>query len=833
MFNIYNNNDGKNKFMDSIKNTSKQLYKKLFGTKKKTLILRDIILVCVICIVILTGLLLIWASTLNTPSLSSFDDRLLGQSAKIYDRTGSILLYDLSEKVRRTVTPYDQISPYAKNATIAIEDAGFYTHGGIKITSILRAIIADVFTLKFSQGGSTITQQVVKNSLLSQDKSISRKIKEWILAIKLEKNASKDTILNMYLNESPYGGNIYGIEEASGAYFDKKSKDLTLAEAAYLAALPQSPTVLSPYGKNKDKLEARKNLVLSKMLENKFITQDEYTKALAEKVVFQPKSVAGIKAPHFVMYVKDYLEEKYGDELLAKGGLKITTTLDYDLQQKTEELVYNYVTKSGPALKASNAAMVGVDPKTGQILMMVGSKDYFDATNDGNFNVATAHRQPGSSFKPFAYATAFMKGYTPNTPLYDVPTEFNVNCSPAGVTDGSTPDSKCYSPENYEGGYKGLMNFRSALAQSRNIPSVKVLYLAGIDDTLKTATAMGINQLGPASQYGLSLALGGGEVSPLDMTAAYGVFANNGQKAPVTSILKIETEKGEVLEQAPDTVITTQVIPEQTAKLINDVLSDPIARSSIFSTKTFGDRQVAIKTGTTNNSRDAWELGYTPSISIGSWMGNNDNTPMAQQASAKIIGPLFLSVMNYELAKIPVETFDAPEASDPTLKPYLNGAWMGPGNEVHSELYWVARTNPKRALPGSSSNDEQFKNWEYSVLNWSTGDQASKLIQQTPIGLNSSSTTDNNVFKITSPKNLSIISKSSMQPITVSGFKPNTVSVEYYINDVLIGKSTEAPFSFSYTPQSTKSSDFEDELRAVATDSNGIKSIWSVSYSVK
>ena len=806
---------------------------KKYNKKERIIIIRNTILVLIVAFILFLGGFLIWASTIKTPDLSSFDDRLLGQSAKIYDRTGNVLLYDLSEKVRRTVTPFDQISPYVKETTIAIEDVDFYNHGGIKISSIIRAFFANLFTLKFSQGGSTITQQVVKNSLLSQDKTVVRKIKEWILAIKLEETASKDTILNMYLNEAPYGGNIYGIEEASSLYFNKKSKDLTLAESAYLASLPQSPAVLSPYGKNKDKLEARKNLVLKKALDAKMITQDEYDTAKAEKVVFQPKSIAGIKAPHFVMYVKDYLVEKYGEELLAKGGLKITTTLDYDLQQKAEELVYNYVTKNGPTFKATNAATVGVDPKTGQILMMVGSKDYFDKDNDGNFNVATAHRQPGSSFKPFAYATAFMKGYTPETPLFDVQTEFNVKCSPLGP--GETIEKPgCYTPQNYEGGYKGLMNFRSALAQSRNIPSVKVLYLAGLEDTIKTATAMGINGLGPASQYGLTLVLGGGEVSPLDMTAAYGVFANNGQKAPLTSVLKIETDKGDVLEQAPDKISTEQVITEQSAKLINDILSDKQARASIFAPSLFGDRSVAIKTGTTNNSKDAWEIGYTPSISIGMWMGNNNNTPMAQQASARIVGPLWKSIMDYALTKVPVEGFDPPEPTETGLKPYLTGAWMGPGTEIHSELYWIDRRDPKGSVPGMNSNDEQFRNWEYGVSAWSQGSQARDLIQKTPITTTSS--TDSgfvNMFTIITPKNLSTIDKKQAQTVSVAGFSPNTAYVEYYINDVLIGKSTENPFSFSYIPQNIPSSAFEDELRAVETDSDGKKIEAKTAYSVQ
>lgn len=778
----------------------------------KTLI-KDIILVLLICFLICVGIFFVWASTLKTPSLSSFDDRLLGQSAKIYDRTGKILLYDLSEKVRRTVIPFEEISPYVKNATIAIEDAEFYQHKGIRITSIFRAVIANIFSLKFSQGGSTITQQVVKNSLLTQKKNISRKVKEWILAIKLEKNASKDTILNMYLNEAPYGGSIYGIEEASSAFFDKKTKDLTLAEAAYLAALPQSPTVLSPYGKNKEKLEARKNLVLEKMLENKMISSEEYEKAKKEVVVFQPKSIAGIKAPHFVMFVKEYLEEKYGEELLSRGGLKITTTLDYELQEKAEKTIYNYVTKNGPGFKAGNAASAAINPKTGEILMMVGSKDYFDKNNSGNYNVTTAKRQPGSSFKPFAYVTAFMKGYTPETPVYDLETEFNVNCSP--ISSLNSKDLKCYSPQNYEGGFKGLMTFRSALAESRNIPAVKVLYLAGIEDTIKTATSMGIEDLGSPNQYGLTLALGGGEVSLLNMVSAYGVFANNGNKKPVVSVLKIETDKGVVLEEFDQNKEGKQVITEQSAKLLNSVLSDAKARSAIFSSKLFGDRQVALKTGTTNSSRDAWEIGYTPSISIGAWMGNNDNTPMAQQASARIVGPLWKELMDFALTKVPVELFETPEPYETGLKPFLLGEWRGPGNEIHSELYWINRKNPTGEAPGLNNGDEQFKNWEYSISNWAKTGTAETLFNQT--------TNKNNSFKIETPKNMSTLKKEERQTITVSGVNQNTSLIEYYLNGELIGKSTENPFSFSFIPKETGFNDYENELRAVKTSSNGQK----------
>lgn len=794
------------------------------GKKTGKNIVRDFFLVGLICFILASAAFIVWAASLKTPDLSSFDDRLLGQSAKIYDRTGKILLYDLSQKVRRTVIPFDQISPYIKQATIAIEDVDFYNHGGIKATSIIRAIIANVFSLHFSQGGSTITQQVVKNSLLTKDKDISRKLKEWILSIKLEQTTDKDTILNLYFNETPYGGNIYGVEEAAQAYFGKHASEVTLAEAAYLAALPQAPSLYSPYGQNKQLLEDRKDLVLKKMYENKFITDEQYSKALKENVVFEPKIVGGIKAPHFVMYVKDYLEQKYGPEMLATGGFNVTTTLDYDIETKTEAVVEKYIKQTGvPKFQATNGAMVVTDPKTGQILAMVGSRDYFDKDIEGNFNVATARRQPGSSFKPFVYATAFNKGATPSTPLYDVPTQFNESCSVDNQP--LKPNTTCYNPQNYEGGYKGLMSARDALAQSRNIPAVRMLYLAGITDSIKTAEDMGVQNLKGAEQYGLSLALGGAEVSLLDMTSAYGVFGNNGEKAKTTPILKITNLDNTTIEQFSTS--TQQVIPQQTAELINDVLSDPYARSSIFGTNYFNGRQVAVKTGTTNSSRDAWMLGYTPSISIGAWMGNNNNTPMAQQASARIIGPMWKEVADYILAKIPDETFEAPDPISSSTKPFLRGVWQGPGNEVHSELYWINRNDFNGSAPGNNSKDSLFNLFEDGVRKWSQN-QGAGLITQTN-NQNSSSTQ----FTISSPLSGTPVGKDERVNINVTGFSNDTTQVEYFINDVIIGKSTESPFTFSFIPSSIPNIEPENELKAVATERLGKYSESKIYFTLK
>lgn len=662
------------------------------------------------------GALILWAATLKTPDLNSFDTRLAGISTKIYDRTGNVLLYDVNQSVRRTVVPFESISPYLKNATISIEDEDFYQHSGISVSSIIRSVFVDILTLDFTQGGSTITQQVIKNSLLTPKKTITRKLKEWILAIKLERSADKDFILNLYLNQTPYGGNIYGVEEASKAFYGKTSKEVSIAEAAYIAAVAQAPTYYSPFGKHREDLEDRKNLVLRKMHDEGYITDDQYEAAKAELVAFTPKATSSLKAPHFVMFVLEYLEKKYGEETVQEGGLKVITTLNYDMEAKAEQITKEYVTTNQKRLGAENASLVAIDPKTGQILAMVGSRDYFDKDIQGNFNVATAHRQPGSAFKPFVYVTAFNKGYTPDTILFDVKTEFNSNCSADGVA--LVEGAKCYHPPNYEGGYKGPMTMRAALAQSRNIPAVKTLYLAGIEQTIDTATAFGIQTLGDSRGYGLSLALGSAEVSPLDMTSAYATFANNGSRNPYTAILRIEDKAGKVLEEFK--ADPQQVYPEESVLQLNDILSDAVARNSIFTLNFIPGHKVAMKTGTTNDSRDAWILGYTPNIAVGAWMGNNDNRPMSQIASALIVGPLWQKFMIEILKDIPNEGFKASAYSTEDhsdLKPVLRGVWQNEEGP-HSILHYVDKDEPREREPRNPSNDPQYDLWEVGVQAW-------------------------------------------------------------------------------------------------------------------
>lgn len=797
------------------------------------------------------GLLLFWFSTITMPSFDTFDARQIVQSTKIYDRTGEILLFDLGSNLRRTIVPYSEMSRNIKNAAVAIEDAEFYQHHGIRPLATIRAVFIQPLKGKGVQGGSTITQQVVKNALLTNERKISRKIKEWVLAIKLEKIATKEQILGLYLNESPYGGNLYGVEEASLAFFGKKAKDITLAEAAYLAALPNAPTYYSPYGIHRDKLEERKNLVLDRMLELKFISEDEYKKAREEKVLFAPQEEQSIKAPHFVMFIRSYLEEKYGKEVVNNGGLKVITTLDYELQKKAEEIVKNRALENKEKFNASNAGLVAIDPKTGDILTMVGSRNYFDKDIDGNFNVVLAHRQPGSAFKPFVYATAFQKGYSPDTVVFDVQTEFQSTCTPDGkpIAQKGNPD-ECYMPENYDGIYRGPVSLRNALAQSINIPAIKVLYLAGIANSIKTAQSMGIESLTDPNRYGLTLVLGGGEVSLLDITSAYGVFANNGIKNTPHGILHIEDAQGNTIEQFE--AHPERVLDEQTTLQISSVLSDNEARTPAFGEQSslfFPGRDVAAKTGTTNDYRDAWIVGYTPSIAVGSWAGNNNNTPMEKRVAGFIVAPLWNEFMREALKKLPNEKFKTPqEITNENTKPILRGVWKGgqtyfvdklsgklateytpketreerTATNVHSILYWVDKNNPLGGHPEHPEEDPQFILWETAVQKWAVSHGFGK-----PEPFSPPKEADDIHTPALSPK---IIIASPLPSSSYSiGEKINILlnkqsrfpiaSVDYFINDVYIGSAKKEPFIFSFIPDDVVGIKETNTLKVVVTDS--------------
>ncbi|MDO8430602.1 MAG: transglycosylase domain-containing protein [Candidatus Taylorbacteria bacterium] len=718
--------------------------KRSFFKSLKWRVFKALAVLSISVFLVLASVGIIWFATLKIPDLSVFEERKVAESTKIFDRTGEILLYDVHSDARRTIVPFEDISKNIKDATIAIEDIEFYTHMGIKPTAILRAVLANLTPGGGStQGGSTITQQVIKNSILTKDKTLTRKLKEWILAMKLEKVLSKDDILNAYLNENPYGGSVYGVEEASKTFFGKSAKDVTLAEAAYIAAIPQAPTYYSPYGPNKAKLDARKNLVLQQMRYANLISDEEYQNAKKEDVLFLEKNTTGIRAPHFALYVKDYLDNKYGESMVEEGGLKVITTLDYKIQEKAEKVINNFAPTLEKSFNASNTAMVAIDPKTGDILTMVGSRNYFEK-GYGNFNITTAYRQPGSTFKPFVYATAFMKGYTPETILFDVKTEFSSRCTPQGKPRNPNDDIKvCYSPLDYDNLFEGPQTIRTALAHSRNIPAVQALYLAGISDSIKTAEAMGITSLTDPDRYGLTLVLGGGEVSLLELTSAYGVFANDGLRNPYRSVLKVEDSDGNILEEAGFN--QTQAIPVQVARQISDILSDPTVRlETVTSAVENLHRQVATKTGTTNDYKDVWIEGYTPNIVVGAWAGKNDNTPMEKKVAGLIITPVwgaFMAEINSDFEK---ETFKKPEPTPDNIKPVLRGIWKGgigyqkdtvsgklateftpPETRqdvifpsVHTILHWVDKKDPLGPIPTDPNLDSQYENWEYGVRKW-------------------------------------------------------------------------------------------------------------------
>jgi len=794
-----------------------------------------------------TGIFFVWVSTFKIPALESFSERAIVESTKIYDRTGETLLYDVNQNLKRTVIPFEEISRHIKNATIAIEDQEFYQHNGIKPTSFLRAILINTTSFEFSQGGSTITQQVVKNSLLSSEKKISRKIKEWVLALKLEKVLNKEEILAAYLNEIPYGGSLYGVEEASQAFFGRGAREVSLAEAAYLAALPKAPTYYSPYGNNREKLEERKNLVLSEMFQNGFINEKELETAKAEEVVFKPREINSLKAPHFVFFVLEYLEKKYGKDAVERGGLRVKTTLDYSIQEKAEKIARTYALENKDKFNAENAAFVAEDPRTGEILLLVGSRDYFDEEIDGNFNIATSpNRQPGSTFKPFVYAQAFMRGYTPETVVFDVKTQFSTYCA----VENRTSEGDCYSPENYDSKYRGPVSFREALAQSINIPSVKVLYLAGIKNSIDLSRRMGITTLSNSDQYGLTLVLGGGEVSLIDMVSAYGVFANEGIRNPYVAILEVRDRSGKLLEefeQKPQKILEPEI-----ALTLSDILSDNEARAPSFGQTSFlhiPDRDVAVKTGTTNDYRDAWIIGYTPSVVLGAWAGNNNNSPMEKRVAGFIVAPMWRALMDEILARLPDERFPEIAAnSSLDLPPVLRGGWQGGVSSfvdsisgkvateytpreslkeylsggIHSILHWIDKNDPLGPRVSLPTEDPQYAFWEYAVNKWVSETGITPPLETTPPqGFDDVHIPENFPhISLLSPSPDSVFSLDERISISVStSGRYSALRVEYFVNDFLVGDSRPPSFSFSFLPSDVPVIQGENILKAVITDS--------------
>jgi 1A family penicillin-binding protein len=582
------------------------------------------------------------------PSPKELDVRQPEVSTKIYDRNGN-LLYKIYKNQNRTIVPLTQIPIHVRLATLAAEDAEFYSHPGFSIKGIFRALIQDIRTGSI-RGGSTITQQLVKNTLLTPEKTITRKLKELVLSVEVEANYTKDQILEMYLNEVSYGGTAYGIEEAAESYFGKKVQDLDLAEAALLAGLPKSPTSYSPFGPNPEKALTRQKEVLHLMVINKYITQDQAQAAENEKLSFVLNKTE-IKAPHFVMYIRQLLVDKYGEDMVEKGGLEVVTSLDLSIQEATEKIVKSEVEKL-KGLRVGNGAALVVNPQTGEILAMVGSKDYFDIAYDGQVNVTTSIRQPGSSIKVVNYAYALSNGYTPSSVIDDSPITY--------VSIGTTP----YSPVNYDGKFKGKVTLRTALAESRNIPAVKVLASYGVAKMVEEGEKMGITTWGDSKNYGLSLTLGGGAVTAIDLSKVYSAIANYGKRPDTLPILNIKDYRGKSLEK--NIPVTTQVIDPRVAFILTDILKDNIARAPEFGYNSYlvvkDHPEVAVKTGTSNDLRDNWTVGYTQNYLVLTWVGNNDNSPMSHVASGVTgASPIWNKIMSVLLSTQPSIDWKVPD----------------------------------------------------------------------------------------------------------------------------------------------------------------------------
>lgn len=593
-------------------------------------------IICAITLIIIPFIMYTWLRSLPNPQLLT--SRSIEVTTQVLDRNGE-LLYDIYEDKNRTPVTFNAIPLFVKQATIAIEDKDFYSHSGFSLKGIIRAM-QKTFIEKTTQGGSTITQQLIKSALLTSEVNFTRKIREIVLAFWAEHIYSKNQILEMYLNQVPYGGTAWGIEAASQTYFGKSITDVTLAEAALLAGLPQAPSVYSPFGANPEKALERQKEVLRRMVEDGYITTKEAEIAQEEKIHFISPHIS-LKAPHFVMYVKKILENTYGTRLIERGGLRITTTLDLKMQENAEKIVKNTV-DALENLNVTNGSALVTNPKTGEILAMVGSKNYFDTEHDGNVNITTSLRQPGSSIKPITYVAALNSGkFTAASLIDDSPISFN------------SPGSPPYAPINYDSKFHGYVPFRYALANSYNIPAVKILNSIGLPNMIETAQAMGITTFNDTKRFGLSLTLGGGEVTMLDMATAYGTLANNGSMIPLTAILEVKDYTGHVYESFKQPQQMQAVKPEA-AWIISNILADNTARIAAFGPQSqlvIPTKTVSVKTGTTNEKRDNWTIGYTPSFVTTVWVGNNNNAPMDQHLASGITGaaPIWNGIMSFLL----------------------------------------------------------------------------------------------------------------------------------------------------------------------------------------
>lgn len=650
----------------------------------------------------------------DLPSPTKLSKSTQSYSTQIYDRNG-LLLYTIYANRNQTFVPLNKMPKTLSQATIAIEDKDFYKHGAIDLRAIIRALYSIIFQ-KQIQGGSTLTQQLVKNGLLTPERTLTRKIKEFVLAVIVEFKYSKDKILEMYLNQVPYGGTAYGVEAAAQTYFGKQTKDLTIAEQAYLSGLPEAPSTFSPYGSHPELGKKRQKEVLRKMLDQNYLNRKQFDKAMKEELRFQ-KITNPIKAPHFVFYVKDLLQNKYGDKTVVEGGLKVYTSLDLNLQNYAQDVVASEVAKLEQN-KVGNGAALITNPETGEILAMVGSKDWHDA-KDGNMNMTAQQLQPGSSIKPINYAVGLLKGYTAATPFIDTQL-----CFP-------NPGTAPYCPRNYDGKFHGLVQMRYALGNSFNIPAVEMLKINTLESMIATASAMGITTFKDPSRYGLSLTLGGGEVTMIDMATAFGVFANQGYRIDLHPILKITDRKGEIIEQynpPKSAIFGKKVLPPSVAWIISDILADNSARVLEFGSDSelkINKKYVSVKTGTTNDFKDNWTIGYTPRFVVAVWVGNNDRTPMSGLVSgltgaAPIWNKLMTHVLEGKETKIPPKPTDVisktictttgllPQAENscPTRIEYFMTGTEPKTTDIGKKAVWIDKTTNNIAKDGQTENVE-------------------------------------------------------------------------------------------------------------------------------
>lgn len=784
--------------------------------------------VVVLGVAVLVVGVLAWVSR-DLPTPDGIVRRTVPQSTKIYDRTGETLLYNIHGDEKRTAVELKDIPDSLKNATITAEDRDFYNHKGFRFTSMLRSLIVNLLQGGKVQGGSTITQQFIKNAIFTNEKLYTRKIKEIILAYQIERKFSKDEILKLYFNEIPYGSNAYGAEAAAQTYFGKSVKDLTLAESAVLAGMAKAPTYYSPWGTHQDELFGRQKYILDSMASLGYITQEEADKAKTEKITFKDRQET-ITAPHFVFYVREALADKYGERAVEQGGLKIITTLDVEKQKIAEAAVASQAESNAKRFNANNASLVALDVPTNQVLAMVGSKDFFNDDIDGQVNVALRPRQPGSSFKPIVYGTALELGFTPETVVFDVNTVFKT-------------DNKDYEPKNYDLKEHGPVTMRKALAGSLNIPAVKFLYLTGLDLVLNTAKKFGYSTLSDRSRFGLSIVLGGAEVKLLEHVSAYATFARQGEYKPPVSVLRVEDAQGNILEEFKDKN-GEQVMSQQATRELTNILSDNEARSYIFGSQnylTLPGRPVAAKTGTTNDYHDAWTLGFTPQIAAGVWVGNSNNDAMNRGADGSIVAaPIWQKFMSQALVGTPVAEFTPPE---PRVvdKPMLNGQIGGEVIELdratglrateftpstfrvsrlygqyHTILRYITPGDPLGPAPSNPESDQQYKTWEEAVRRWA---QEQNLYDEAPpVGFDYLHTESNK-------PNISFVSPSNNQTITenpinfsVSVGAPRGVSrVTYLLDNQEIGTVRQSPWNLSF-PITTEWPNGFHTITAIAYD---------------